>query len=443
MGAISLNDNKGAPPIECVIGLSWETVKKKDWKQQKATAHAKGIAYVELPVTRGDLNTVNVGVIKEVDIDSHNSKVSLAAWIANTFKTGLIVAVEPASKDKEGEFWFCIVRDGQVISGTDTTANWGVVDAQVSDILEMISGADIGFIGIHTSSLTANTSPDSNPSPLSAALNKAIVKKSQIHTKDSAKQLRIAGIVVVALVVVASSVVLFFALASGPDTGAIERARQQKIIQRQAAERDYANFREQSAARRNGGSTLELLVNNHLKYVETELGGWLLQGGSCIGSKCTLEFKNGDLTDPSILVAGASNVCDQVEIDISGTGGACTFSIDGVDAPDDVPRIAGFMTGRDVDQLRSDLMLYARIFDGSAYSIEKANDVTFRGSQHLGNKQLLQQGSWAVVFPIKDVSQIIEILKHHKSLTVDEVKINWGAKKAEAKGLYFKEGDFQ
>jgi hypothetical protein len=441
MSVITLNDNKGGPPVECVVGLKWETVKKKDWKKRKATARVDNIAYVELPVTRGDLNTVNVGVIDEADVAAGKAKVSLGAWLANTFKSGLIVAVERVSDDEVGDFWYCVVRDGQVISGTDAIGSWDVVDAQISEILEMIAASDTGFIGIHASSLTANVSPDSDPSPLATALNKSAVKKSQINTKETAKQLRIAGMVAIVLIVVASSVVLFFTLVSTPNTDAIERSRQQKITQRQAAEREYANLREQSAARTNGGSVIELLVNNHLALLETKLGGWLLEGGECNATNCTLEFNNEDLTDPSILLAGASNVCKQIDIDISGTSGACTFSIAGNDAPEGAPSITGFMTELDVDQLRSALMRYARNFDGAAYSIEKPSDVMFKGSQHLRDKNLLQQGSWAIGFPIKQARQVIEILKQHKSLTVDQIKINWGAKTAEAKGLYFKEGD--
>src|SRR5690606_3802849 len=121
---------------DCVAGVDWDTVSKNDWKARKKALRTEKQAFIEIPVTRGDQNTMNTGVIAPRNLGDNKTRTSLAARVAHTFKSGTIIAVEQVAVDDGSEsFWFCAVRDGQVIAGTDILGDYDTIDYQVSEII--------------------------------------------------------------------------------------------------------------------------------------------------------------------------------------------------------------------------------------------------------------------------------------------------------------------
>lgn len=443
----------GQPDLECVVGLDWDTVNKNDWKAQRKNLKTNGTAFIEIPVTRGDTNTVNVGQISGEMLAESKSRLSLAGWVAHTFKSGTIVAVEKVlTSENEEVFWFCVVRDGQVVAGTDTLGDWDDIDAQVSELLGMIGEAEIGFVGLDTDALSSNEGGESTPAQLISMLAKSGKNKAKL--KVLAKSNKGVALLSVSLILVlALGGGAWWIMSSAAKEDAVERARQQRIVQAQRAQQEYQNLLTEVAQNSQGWKKLAKLLHGPFDKLKPNLGGWALQSIECDKTDCFLVFANTDLTDPSILEEGNQEVCEVVEISPAGIEGSCQFTIataiGQAHAQNDHSRKTmnpnndkqALMTTERVRALRSSFMTFARHFNNSTYAINEAAPVNFSGKRFLNGVTLFEQGGWALGMPLKHLPYAISMLKDYNNLSLDKLTLNWGSKTIEISGLYYKEGD--
>lgn len=440
MSVITLTGSNGKPALDCVSGVEWDTRSKSDWKGRKKSLKGEKQAHIQLPVIKGDANTVNTGTIRRADLGAGKARIALAAWVAYTFKLGTIIAVERVALDDGSEvYWFCAVRDGQVIAGSDAVGDWEDIDLQVTEIVEMIAASDIGFVGAHTANLTANQSGESTPAPLLTMLSKSARKKATltIPSESNMKTLALAGGLAVALIMAGGT---WFYISSDSGNASAD-ARNRQIIKMNRASADYEELLRATAQKAEAGNTIKNLFETRIGGLETQLGGWALQIGECVDNQCALTFTNSDLTDPRILREGTKNVCDTLDISITGIEGVCRFN----GAPEPQPTGSSvsleLMDTEGVESLRSGLMKYARNFPGVSYAINPASEVNFSGKRYLKDKNVHHQGSWAMGLPVQQVPYVTELLQRFDALSVSNIKLNWGAKTIEITGLYYKEGE--
>lgn len=446
----------GEPDLECIVGLDWDTVSKTDWKAQRKDLKANGTAFIEIPVTRGDTNTVNVGQISGDVLPGQKSRLSLAGWVAHTFKSGTIVAVEKVlTGENEEVFWFCAVRDGQVVAGTDILGDWDDIDGQVSELLDMIGEAEVGFVGLDTDALTANEGGESTPAQLVSMLAKSGKKKAKLTVlAKSNKGVAILSVSLILVLAIGGGV--WWVMSSAAKEEAAERARQQRIVQAQRAQQDYQNLLAEVAQNGQGWKKLAKLLHGPFDKLEPKIGGWLLQSVECDKTDCTLIFANTDLTDPSILEEGNKEVCEVLEISPAGIEGTCRFSIataigEGGEQGEQNDNAGQPMAQEEGEQnlmpieqvraLRSSFMAYARYFSNSTYAINEAAPVNFSGKRFLNGVTLFEQGGWALGMPLEHLPYAIGMLKDYDNLSLDALTLNWGSKTIEISGLYYKEGD--
>lgn len=456
MSVITLTGIGAKQELNCVAGMTWDTVSKADWKARKRQLRSDKNALIELPVTKGDTSTVNVGFIDKDGLGSGRTRLSIAAWVAQSFRTGTIVAAEKVKvADTEGEdtYWFCVVRDGQVIAGTDVIADWSSVDEQVTEIMDMIGEAEIGFIGLDASRLTSNLSTDSDieSMPVLSALSRAGKKKANLllPTDGGSTTLILAGVLVAGLLIVGGGAAWFF-LAGDSDQDRAEQARLRQIAQSQNAQRDYQQLLRDTGNKAQAAATLTRLFSAYLGKLQTQLGGWTFQSVECVDQQCELTFNNSDLTDPSILREGTANVCQTLDISMAGTQGECTFDatmtmnangeLEPIDAdPED--RELKLLTAEDTERFRSGLMAYARNFENASYAINAPTEVSFPAKRFLNNQPLFRQGTWAMSFPVEQLIYVNQFLDGFSALSLSSMKLSWGGKNVEINGLYFQEGD--
>ncbi|KXS55097.1 MAG: Uncharacterized protein AWU57_521 [Marinobacter sp. T13-3] len=441
MSLIRLTDTDGNPGPEFVVGLHWDTLSKGDWKRQKKTAKESGTAFVEIPVTAGDSNTINIGTINRSDLGSSKYNLSLAAWLARSFKTGTIIAVERVTHGQEQAYWMCAVNQGQVITNTDILGDWDEVDTLVTEIAEMLATqGDIGFIGADTEALTANSSGDATATPLIAGLPKSAKKKAAIQIPGQMNRMVVigGGATVAALVIGIGGWLAIDAL-TGTDNA--ERLRQQRLAQMQRAEQAYRDLQTDLVARLNGAKHLEALYQEKLAPLQTKIDGWSLIEGECSMRKCDLTYENENLTDPQMLLDGIGEVCNEVTVSPEGVSGTCVLKVEDSGSKAATTATPTLLNGEGVKQLRSALMKYARYVDGAGYTISEPAPVSFSGQRYLKDVQVYEEGAWGLSVPIKYLPMAIQLMQEFEAISFDEATLNWQNKTMDISGSYYKEGD--
>lgn len=441
MTVIALKNAKSATGLECVAGLSWDTFGKDEWKQKKKEISANHSLFVEIPVTQGASNSVNVGIDESDTPPPSSARTSVAAWVAKSFPQGTIVAAEKVTINGEESYWFCISRDGQVLAGTDTVDAFDEVNEKVSEFTEIISGDDIGFIGDASHLLDSNEYGDAEAQPLYATL--AVTAQSKCAIKSgsgstiSTRTLIMAGVMVVALVGMGG---LLLTLTSGDSTDAIEAAKRRQMMQKNSAQQNYDTLMSETQSKLHGGSIFANLMDSHIGMLQTKLGGWELQEGECAQGTCTFGYVNEDLTDPSILHKGLSPVCESISVSVEGTEGSCNLKYSSRNnAGETIP----MMDERRVKEFRSAIMRYSRHLPEMAYAFSKASEVAFSEKQFLQNVSLFKTGTWGLTFPVDQIPYMQKALKQFPGISVDHIKMNWGSKVIEIQGLYYQEGSSQ
>ncbi|WP_273208954.1 type 4b pilus protein PilO2 [Marinobacter subterrani] len=440
MPILKLLGDDGSPAEECVVGLTWETVGKSEWKTQKKAAKKEGRAAVEIPVTNNDQSMINTGTIDKQRLPSGTSP-SLAAWVAYTFKSGTIIAVERGSTESDEEnVWFCAVRDGQVVSGTDVLDTWEAIDSQVSEIVAMFGDdGDLGFIGTEAPRLSAYGLSESEANPLVSTLPKSTRKKALIAGSRNSNGLLIAGITGLILTIVAGGGWYFFVAESGADLAA--QAKKRRMMQVQRAEKDFAQLVADINAKSQAGRGLERIIESGVGKALPRIGGWNLQTAECATNSCTLIYKNEDLTDPGVLTGGMGEVCDSLSFEIKGAQATCAMSYENVPiakkSADSLPQ----MSAEQIKAFRSDLMALAQDLENVSYSISPSSQVQFSGARYLNGVTLSETGSWGLAFPVGRTPLIVNTLKRYPTLTLEELKLNWSGKSIEIMGTYYRKGE--
>ncbi|EAZ98157.1 type 4b pilus protein PilO2 [Marinobacter sp. ELB17] len=441
MSVIALTDSAGGASVDCIAELIWDTVNKNDWKIQKKQALNDKSLVVEIPIIRGAGSSLNVGILNSKSGSGKVGNPSIAAWVARSFLSGTVIAAEHVKQDGVDTVWFCAVRDGQVIAGTDITGDISEIDERVNEIFEMISTEDVGFMGSACGELTANQIGEVEAQPLLFNLSGSLKKKALVRGGSSGttsqKTLVIIAVLCTILAIVGGSF-LYISFSSSQNTA--EEARKRKILQMQMAKTEYAALLVETAKKAQGGLLLQSLLRERVGKLEAKLGGWVLQTGACEAQKCTVGYLNTNLTDPAVLREGLEQNCDEVLVSMDGTQGSCMFGYGFGILDDENIKTPEFMEDADVNQFRLALMQYARYFEGSSYAISAASEVMFSKKNLLGSTNVFHTGSWALNVPLAQYPYAIDLLQNLNSISVDKVDLNWGGKNIEIKGLYFKEG---
>lgn len=166
--------------------IEWTILGSKEFRKAKPEMRTQGLEFLALTSTSSQSkDMVNIGQIPKAELPESGKAVSLAAWLAHTFRSGTILALEEVEQRREETmaYWLCIVNDGQVVIGTDTLIeDWETVVTMAESTLEALGADNVGYIGEAARNLPFNT--DARDCPVLAealtksAHQKAIIKRT-------------------------------------------------------------------------------------------------------------------------------------------------------------------------------------------------------------------------------------------------------------------------
>lgn len=445
MSIVRLTGSDGKPTVRCVTGLQWSTTNKSDWRQAKKAAKAEGLACSEVPVITGDPDTINVGTIKEDGLPSGGGH-SLAAWIALAFRSGTIIAVEKVT-DNEGEscYWFGAINGGQVVTGTDIVGSWEEIDAKVIEILEILSPDDaVGFLGADTGNLTANLDGESTPTNLAVTLPKSVKAKSLIRTPGQISKGALIGVsvTVLALALAVGGWVIATFISSGSD---LEDLRERRTAQAQKANRDYQDLIRETEREMIASHKLDRIIDTRLGKLQAKVDGWNLETVECNDNKCSMHYKNENLTAPYVLEKGISNVCTDLTVNAEGINATCNIEIN-AKAPLQSSRGSAdvsFFAPSESLRFRANIMAYTRYTSGASYAISPPKKIKFSGERYLTGTPVFKKGDWALNFPLSKAPIVTDLLSRHHALSLEKLSLDWGSKTINVAGSYYEKGDSQ
>lgn len=442
---------KGAEQV--TVGLEWNTVSAKDFKTQKRELRLSGQSVLVMPAGAGSKDATNFGTIGKSNLPREGRSLSLAAWTALTFRSGTVVAVEkvrPAGESATSDdlYWFCIVNGGQVVSGTDNVDVWENVEYAISELLDLLGQEEIGYIGADSERLVTNLTGETPPS-LAEALTKSAMKKALLDPVSESKLVPIAAAAVV-VCATAGGGAWWWISSSNAEQEAIRAAQIAKANQMAQAKRAYEDLVREVRERPNASKTLGILWTGELKRMPTEAGGWSLQAIECAGGECQSEWRNRNLTQPSVLISSLTPHCESLEVDQSGTEAVCTFEYE-------QPQLAPLAEGEDVlqgdrqwampaeqvGQMQSQLIALGSLGRGISYAMNNPITPTFRGSRNLKDVELFQEGGWAMTVPLELLQPSANTLAQYPGVSLSKLTINWSSKTVELNGQYFQREDTQ
>lgn len=430
-------------------GLEWITASASEFKLQKKRMASSDIAWLTLagsnPATK---EMINYGQIDKAWLPKEGRSVSLAAWLAETFKTGTIFAVEQVDEGSDGgepRYWFCAVIDGQVVTGSDVVENWDTVQDLVRSNLEILDDPAIGYIGKQAHLLPSREGEDNTPA-LAEVLNKGAFKKALLsQAVDSKAPLIIAAALVVTSVLAGGG--YWWYHASSQEREAAERAAKARQNQIVRAQQEYQGLLQDLAQMSHAGRTLNAMWFDAIMTTPARIGGWKIDTFTCEAGACNFTYLNSDLTLPAELKLRLGAMCDSLTIQIDGLGAQCTRTyktapIVGGDNSEETPQVgeadivAIALTAPLINNLQADLMRIGRLGQGASYAINDPIAVPFPGSRYLPTSRDFKHGEWAATFKIRDYQAILTSMNRYTGVALDKLEATWGSGVVELQGRY-------
>lgn len=442
---------KGASQI--TVGLEWNTVSAKDFKAQKRELRLSGQSVMVIPPSAGSKDAINFGTIGKSNLPREGRSLSLAAWLALTFRSGTVVAVEKVRPSGEAEspddlFWYCIVNGGQVVSGTDNVDIWENAEYAVSELLDLLGQEEIGYIGTDSARLVTNLTGETPPS-LSEALTKGAMKKAFLDPVSESKLVPIAAAAVV-VCAAAGGGAWWWIASSAAEEEAIRAAQIARANQAAQAKQAYEDLVREVRERPSASKTISALWDNELKAMPTQVAGWELQEIECAAGECSAEWRNRDLTQPAVLTSNLASHCEGIDVDRSGTEAICTFDYE---QPELAPLPEGEnplqsdrfweMEDDQVGAMQSQLIELGSLGRGISYAMNNPITPSFRGSRNLKDVELFQEGGWAMTLPLELLEPSANTLAQYSGVTLSKLTLNWSSKTVELNGQYFQREDTQ
>lgn len=429
----------------CIVGLEWQSVPLKDQRLHTRKMRATGYRTV---VCGANKDAVNIGQIERVVIPKAGKSVSLAGWVANSFKQGSIVAcerVENASETEPESFWLAVVHDGQVAAGTDIVASWDTIASTARETIEILGISDAGYIGSHGGKLPSNFSAKDSL-PLADALLKGALRKALIAQDSTSKALPIicAGVAAACVVLGLGGT---WAYNSYQEAQAVERAEQARIQRIRRAERDWLAFAGDILTSPPAAATIGDLWSGALADTPDRVGGWRLIEIVCSNTGCLSEYRNGDFTPPAVFESTMAELCTEITYGSNNRTAECTRLVDeSLRKPerdaltfDDV--LLKFETDTldtdTLDAFLSDVMMVFHLMKRDTLSISDRAPIKSRGQDLVPGVPSLEQGGWSMEFPLENLPLIIDLLSQYPGLSLVEMSIQGSNKITEISGHYF------
>lgn len=446
---------RNAPKFAKAIttGLEWTTASIKEFKIQKKRMSAQHAAWLALngsnPATK---EMVNYGQIEKAWLPKEGRSVSLAAWLAHTFKTGTVFAVERVDEGSDGgepRYWFCAVIDGQVVTGTDTVDSWEAVLHLVQSSLEILDSDAVGYVG-KDSEFLPTKNPEDPVSELSEVLTKAAFKKALLSRATESKAPAIAGIAVMSIALIGGGGYWWLAK-QATEEAAVKRIAEAQRQQIKSAQVAYQGILSDIGEKPHAASMLNSIWFDALVDMPTLAAGWMLDSIECKDQQCDFTYQNTDISLPTEIRASIAPLCSELTIPIAATVAHCTRTLDSESIVSGDKSNPGFnneskvvqaaLTEKQVESLQADLMLVAKTGRGASYAINDPVALSFRGSRYLQGVKVFNQGEWSITFPVRYYQNILNTLNKYQGLSLSEASITWNAKVVELSGMYFTRGE--
>lgn len=436
-----------------LAGIDWTIISNKKVRKSTVEMRAQGQECLTLTSTNSQSKeSVNVGQVPRVNLPDSGKAVSVAAWLAHTYRSGTILALEEVELrlEEKSAYWLCIVNDGQVVIGTDILIeDWETVTAFAESTIEALDSDSIGYVGGAARNLTQNTDARDCPE-LVEALAKPAYHKAVVKRTSSSNSTTILSVILLLAFIGAGGTWYYLENGTeGEETAA--QAEKRRAAQRQRAQLEFEGILSETGSLPAAGRTLSALWAHPIESTHTKIGGWELQGVVCKENTCQLTYLNTNLTLPADLKASIGPRCESLTVTADGINAECTIPYEGhpmVTATDESGQIyeqdieAALLNQNDLNRLQGEFMKIARLGPGTAYAINEPAEYPFRGSRFLPLVEMWNQGEWGLTFPVRHWHAVAAMLNSFNGIAVKAVSINWGAQVVELNGLYIsqKEG---
>ena len=433
-----------------VVGVQWTTESGKEFKATRTKLKTEGWDWLELSGNKSDSQEMtNYGVVLKENLLKQGETASLAAWLANCFREGTVVAVEAVDLvgTEDSCIWYCIINDGQVVTGSDVLCtDTKTANAAIQETLEALGVDDPGFIGLQASEL-GDWNTESETTSLSEVLTKTGFKRACFKSAGSGNGSAYAVLVVGALALVVGCG-WWYATNHMAESDAAYQAEQARKSQLRRAEREYRQILQEVGGKHQAGLTMQAMWDQVFRNTQTQVGGWELESIDCVAGSCTASYTNTDLTLPKHLKAALADQCDDLNIGSDGTTADCLSGYEGVsliadEVKTDQQLNGALLTETEVERLRADFMTVAKLGSGTGYALNDAIQYPFRGSRYLPNVEMFTQGEWILNLPVKLFVPVAIALSSYRGMAVQEISLTWGSNLVELRGLYFSTDNHQ
>ncbi|ONF42605.1 hypothetical protein BTO32_15470 [Marinobacter lutaoensis] len=427
------------------VGLEWMTTNTKEFKNIRKALGSQNKEWLTLASSNPSTKEMlNYGVVDRGALPQ-GSCVSLAAWLALSFRQGAILAVEEVEDKQEGlsKYWMCLINDGQVLAGTDILEDdWDTVEEFALGSVEALGDEQLGYVGNAANRLSFVSAEAEHPN-LADVLDRAAFRKARFRGgENSGARNRVAFFGLIVLVV---GSVGWYGMNAYLDAKNIESQQQRnRENQIERAREEYQNILNDLGGMAQAGPTIRTMWKSVLFPTETRIGGWELEAIECAEKDCQIQYKNTDLTLPEKLQTRLDGFCDSLTIDAEGIVGICAKGYE--DTPiahlgelpivTDEQIIDVLLTKADLDRLLAGFMTLARMAQGSAYAINSAVEYPFRGSRWLPDARVFRQGEWSLVVPVKYIDSIGILFDQFRGVAVSTLSLNWNSRMVELRGIY-------
>jgi len=435
------------PSVKHVLAnLEWMTTNTKDFKSARAELKSQGKEWITLASSSSQAKEMlNYGVVERTSLPKQGPTVSLAGWLALSFRDGAVLAVEEVSDTDSGEtaYWMCLINDGQVLSGSDIIIDdWETIESLSGSSVEALGADNLGYVGNVAHELEFAKSDEPYPA-LADVLVRTAVKKAKFSTAEGNRFTKL----------ILLGTVFSLLIGGGAWYGIQTYVQSQEVADRQEksrerqlnrARQEYQRILNEFGQMAHAGQTSNLLWDSVLSDTKTKIDGWLLQRISCQGTECTLIYSNSDLTLPRVLRDSIGSRCEKVIVDAEGIEASCTMSFPMV--PIAEPGLGNNVSEAQIEQvllsqgqintLQEQFMTMARLAEGTAYAVNAPVAYPFNGSRFLPQAQRFQQGEWALAFPIDYFDTVSDFLGAYQGAALKEISLIWPSKIVQMRGMY-------
>lgn len=436
-----------APFVKHVlVDLEWMTASAKDFKSVRAELKSNNKEWLTLPSSNSATKEMlNYGVVDQSALPKQGHSISLAAWLAHSFRQGSILAVEEIEDKQQGTpaYWLCLINDGQVLAGTDIVLDdWETVEEMAQGSVDALGDDELGYVGSATHQLSFVDAEEPYPA-LADVLTRAVAKKARFTNSEGNRLVTLVALAVVATTLVGGGA--WYAVDAYLESEAIaERQERKRERQIRRAKNEYQQILTEVGQKANAGITALNLWATVLHETQTKISGWELQGAECKGSQCAIEYRNTDLTLPRVLRKSLGGFCNEIQVDPEGLVATCTrtYQVEPIAQPQNGAMVTEdqiasvLLSEEDVNELQAGFMTVAKIADGTAYAVNEAAAYPFSGSRWLPQARVFEQGEWGLAFPIKYYRSVSNMLNRFRGVALEEASLNWSSRSIELRGIY-------